>query len=172
MKKIIALSLLALTLGANVPSTVQADGIMYKAGNIVAYPLQKTWEATKHAAKATKEVALVGVDLVKGTLPIAAIVVTGVAIVCGFDVALKWANQIGLPATFFNHYTFGTFYNAVYTWVAPIVVTAPEFFKSLPATIKSFPELTKSIPQTAIDMFNTSKFGQAAQASWICRKVV
>ena len=162
MKKIIALSLLALTLGTNVPSTAN--------GMILFYPAKKAWTATKHAAKAVKEVALVGLDLVKGTLPIAIVAVTGVAIVCGIDFALAWANQIGLPATFFNHYTFGTLYSSVHGWVAPIVAVAPDFFENLPQRIKSLPELMQSapeiigsLPQTAKAMFDTYKFGQAAQ---------
>ena len=117
MKKIIALSLLALTLGANVPSTVKANGFTDKA-------------------KATvKKVTLTGAKLATGTLITAAVVVTGVAIVCGVDAALAWANKIGLPATFFNQYTFGTFYNAIRGWVEPIVTSAPEYFKTLPEKI-------------------------------------
>jgi hypothetical protein len=124
MKKIIALSLLALTLGTNVPSTAN--------GMFLIYPFKKTYEATKHAAKATTEAA-------KATLSIAIIVAASIAFTCGVDAALAWATKIGLPATFFDCYKFGTFSQKVYGWLAPTT----SFSDSLIEKAEKLPEILK-----------------------------
>ena len=161
MKKIITLSLLALMVGANIPTNVKAEQSMAgKVGSVALYPFKKvgssannTYQAVKqiaplakHSLIATKKLALAGLELTKGTMALSAVVVSLVAIACGVDYALLWATEIGLPETIFNSYTFGTFYNSVYTILEPIVAASPEFFASIPERFTNISDAVAALP--------------------------
>ncbi len=163
MKKIITLSLLALMIGANIPTNVKAEQSMAgKVGSVALYPFKKVgssasniYQATKqivpmakHSLIAAKKLALAGLELTKGTMALSVVVVSCVAIACGVDVALAWASENGV---IFDSYAFGTFYNSVYATLEPIVATSPEFFASIPErfsnisdAITAFPELIRA----------------------------
>ncbi|MFC1894767.1 hypothetical protein ACFLYH_02345 [Candidatus Dependentiae bacterium] len=168
MKKIISLSLLALFLSANTFSIKAVNNnnnsILQNVANVILYPPKKlgsaikhNFEGTKHHLKAIKERFVALIDITKGTIVFSMLIVACVTTVCGIDIALEWANKIGLPATFFNKYTFGTFYNSVHTYVAPIVATSPEFFASIPNKIKSISELIKYLPKSFSYYFGNIK---------------